>query len=89
MNPDYIGSKLNDALNDESYGTVIASAVIDRKLYPTDEDRSKAVNELLEGLNLLEYVFFPIVGVIQAEGYGGEIRKMLESPLVANATLIG
>lgn len=88
MNHDHIGLKLSEALNDEN-ATVAVTAVLDRKLYPSDEHRNNAVNQLLAGLDLLESAHFPIVGVIYAEGQSSEIRKLLDSQLVISANMIG
>jgi len=81
-----INSQLANALHTNEI--VRALLVMDRRTLPSDKHRAKAADAMLKDSNLLENDFYPITGLLVIEGFADEVKKLVESPYVATASLL-
>ena len=79
-------SQLTNALHTNEI--VKAMLVMDRRGLPTDSDRVKASQIMLKDANLLESTFYPITGLMLVEGFSNEVKRLVESPYISNASLV-
>ncbi|GEM_PF-4983538 len=79
-------SQLTNAMHTNEI--VKAMLVMDRRGLPTDSDRAKASQIMLKDANLLESTFYPITGLMLVEGFSNEVKRLVESPYISNASLV-
>ena len=81
-----MNTELSNALHTNEI--VSAMLVLNRRELPTSVQRTKAVESMLMGTNLLESAFYPINGLLLVEGFADQVKRLADSHYVSTATLI-
>lgn len=81
-----INSQLANALHTNEI--IRALLVMDRRIFLTDVERSKAATRMTQDSNLLEFNFYPILGVMLVEGFGDEIKRLIDFSWISSASLV-